>query len=93
MNRVQTAVDAIRNMNMDELNSVVEAVKMQRTWLAKTTARALAVGDTVEFTGRNGVTHTGTVTKINPKTVLVKEGYTTWKVTASLLKMVDSVAA
>ena len=89
MNKVQTAVDAIRNMNNDELNQVIEAIKLQRTWLAKTTARALAVGDWVEFTAR-GRTVTGKVTKINPKTVIVNEvGYGNWKVTASLLKVVD----
>ena len=89
MNKVQTAVDAIRNMNNDELNQVVEAIKMQRTWLAKTTARALAVGDWVEFAARGRIV-TGKVTKINPKTVIVNEvGYGNWKVTASLLKVVD----
>lgn len=90
MNKVQTAVDAIRNMNNDELNQVVEAIKMQRTWLARTMTRAMAAGDTVEFNARGRIV-TGTVTKINRKTVLVKENnaYTTWKVAASLLKVVD----
>ena len=90
MNNVRTAVEAIRNSNNDELNQIIEAIKLQRTYLARTTARALAVGDTVEFTGRNGATHTGSVTKINRKTVLVKEGYTTWKVTASMLRVVEA---
>ena len=90
MNKVQTAVDAIRNMNNDELNQVIEAVKLQRTWLARTMTRAMAVGDTVEFTGRGGRTVTGTVTKINRKTVIVNEGYTNWKVPASLLRVVEA---
>ena len=89
MNNVQTAVEAIRNSNNDELNQIIEAIKLQRTWLARTTARALAVGDTVQFTGRGGRTVTGTVTKINRKTVIVKDGYTNWKVTASMLKVVE----
>jgi len=90
MNKVQTAVDAIRNMNNDELNQVIEAVKLQRTWLARTMTRAMAVGDTVEFTGRGGRTVTGTVTKINRKTVIVNEGFTNWKVPASLLRVVEA---
>jgi len=90
MNKVQTAIDAIRNMNNDELNQVIEAVKLQRTWLARTMTRAMAVGDTVEFTGRGGRTVTGTVTKINRKTVIVNEGYTNWKVPASLLRVVEA---
>ena len=90
MNKVQTAITEIRNMNNDELNQVIEAIKMQRTWLARTTARALAVGDTVEFEAR-GRTVTGKITKINRKTVIVSEpAYGNWKVTASLLKMVDT---
>ena len=89
MNKVQTAITEIRNMNNDELNQVVEAIKLQRTWLARTTAGALAVGDTVEFDARGRIVQ-GVVTKINRKTVIVKEGYTNWKVTASLLKVVDT---
>lgn len=47
MSNVQTAVNAIRNMNNDELAQVIEAVKMQRTWLARTATRSLTVGDAV----------------------------------------------
>ena len=86
MNNVQTAVEAIRNADNDELNQIIEAIKLQRTWLARTTARALTVGDTVSFTGRGGKTVTGTVTKINRKTVVVREqGYGQWRVPASML--------
>ena len=90
MNKVQTAITEIRNMNNDELNQVIAAIKLQRTWLAKTTARALAVGDLVEFKGRYGNTERGRVQKINPKTVIVDAGHTRWKVTASLLKVVEA---
>ena len=90
MNKVQTAIDAIRNMNNDELNQIVDAIKLQRTYLARTMTRAMAVGDTVEFTGRGGRTVTGTVTKINRKTVIVNEGFTNWKVPASLLRVVEA---
>lgn len=90
MNKVQTAITEIRNMNNDELNQVIAAIKLQRTWLAKTTARALAVGDLVEFTGRYGNTERGRVVKINPKTVIVDAGHTRWKVTASLLRVVEA---
>jgi len=88
MNNVQTAITAIRNMSNDEINQVVEAIKLQRTYNARQTARALSVGDTVSFTGRGGATVTGVVEKINRKTVIVKEGFTKWKVTASLLKQI-----
>jgi uncharacterized protein YkvS len=95
MNKVQITIDHIRNMNSDELNQVVEAIKLQRNWLARTTARALGVGDVVEFTGRAGRTVQGVVSKINQKTVIVREAPrgnllgTNWKVTASMLKLVQ----
>jgi uncharacterized protein YkvS len=85
MNNVQTAITAIRAMNNDEINQVVEAIKLQRTFLARSTARGLTVGDTVSFTGRGGATVVGTVEKINRKTVIVRDGMTKWKVSASLL--------
>lgn len=94
MSNVQTAVTAIRNMNNDEINQVVEAIKLQRTYLARNTARALAVGDTVRFQGRDGRKVVGTVEKVNRKTVIVNEaGHGRWRVTASLLTRVDTQTA
>jgi len=84
MNRVETAVDAIRNMTNEELNEIVSEIKLRRTRLARLNTQRLAVGDTVKFAARGHVV-TGTVTKINRKTVMVKDGYTNWKVAASLL--------
>lgn len=84
MNRVETAVDAIRNMTNEELNEIVSEIKLRRTRLARLNTQRLAVGDTVKFAARGQVV-TGTVTKINRKTVMVKDGYTNWKVPASLL--------
>ena len=89
MNNVQTAITAIRNMTNDEINQVVEAIKLQRTFNARATARSLTVGDVVEFTGRGGRTVVGTVEKINRKTVIVNSPTQgKWKVTASMLKQV-----
>jgi hypothetical protein len=85
MNRVETAVDAIRNMTNEELNEIVSEIKLRRTRLARLNTQRLAVGDPVEFTAR-GLTVRGTVEKINRKTVIVKEqGYGRWRVAASLL--------
>ena len=89
MNNVQTAITAIRNMTSDELNQVAEAIKLQRTFNARATARSLTVGDVVEFTGRGGRTVVGTVEKINRKTVIVNSPTQgKWKVTASMLKQI-----
>ena len=90
MNNVQIAITAIRNMNADEINQVVEAIKLQRTYNARSATRSLMVGDTVSFDAKTRGIITGTVTKINTKTVQVRCNRTQglWKVTASVLKQV-----
>jgi len=86
MTMINTVLDQIQRMDNDELNRVIAAVKSQRTYLARNMTRGLRVGDIVSFDSRSG-TVTGTVRKVNPKTVLVKDrnSATTWKVTATLL--------
>ena len=89
MNKVQTAITAIRDMNNDEINQVVEAIKLQRTFNARATARALSIGDVVQFAGRANRTVVGTVEKINRKTVVVNSPTQgKWKVTASMLTQI-----
>ena len=86
MTMINTVLDQIQRMDNDELNRVIAAVKSQRTYIARNMTRKLLVGDVVSFATKHR-TVTGTVRKINPKTVLVKDSKsaTTWKVTATLL--------
>jgi len=90
MNNVQKAITAIRNIETSaELDQLIDAFKLQRTYLARQSARSLMVGDAVEFTGRGGRTVVGTVEKINRKTVIVNSPTQgKWKVTASALTQV-----
>ena len=91
MNTVQTAVTAIRNADRNELNQIIEAVKLQQTWLAKQSARTFSVGDAVKFTGRGNRTVVGTVSKVNPKTIVVDSpSQGRWKVTASMLTSLEA---
>jgi hypothetical protein len=91
MNTVQTAVTAIRNADRNELNQIIEAVKLQQTWLAKQSARTFSVGDAVQFTGRGNRTVIGTVSKVNPKTIVVDSpSQGRWKVTASMLTSLEA---
>lgn len=93
MNNVQTAITAITYMNSDELNQVIEAIKLQRNYLTRQKAVTFRVGDTVNFAAY-GQQVVGVVTKVNTKTVAVKQNnaFTTWRVHASLLKKVDTLA-
>ena len=89
MTMIRTVIDQVSRMDAEELNRVVEAVKLQRTFLAKESARGLFIGDCVSFTSKRGTTVQGTVTKVNPKTVLVDTVHDgRWKVTASMLTLV-----
>ena len=86
-NLVTKSVELIYQMDNDQLSEIVEAIKLKRTHLAKTVARSIVVGDIVSFNGRRGQTVTGKVTKVNQKTVVVRDSTTQiqWKVTASML--------
>jgi hypothetical protein len=93
MNDFATAVIAIQKMNNDELNAVVRAIKLRRTYLARQSANTFQVGDTVNFAAR-GMQVVGTVTKVNVKTVQVRQNnsLTLWKVHASLLSPVRKMS-
>lgn len=87
MNTVQTAITAIHNMNNDELNQVVDAIKLRRNYLTRQKSAGIRVNDRVSFNARGQVL-LGTVVKVNPKTIHVRQdnSFTTWRVHASLLK-------
>ena len=52
MNNVQTAINAIRNTDRNELNQIIEAVKLQQNFLARQSARSFMKGDAVPTTVR-----------------------------------------
>lgn len=72
----------------DELRSIIEAVKMRRARLTKQNIRATIVGDQVSFTGRGGMTITGTVTKVMQKNVIVNTQRGNYRVPANMLEKV-----
>lgn len=87
----QEAITAIYSMTYDELEQAIVAVRHRQQFLARSMTRQLQPGDTVSFQAR-GRTVVGEVIKVNQKNVKVREGFTTWNVNASLLK-VESVVA
>jgi hypothetical protein len=84
--QVAETVTRIFQMDNRELDQVIAAVKQRRTWLAKDTARSIQAGQTVSFENRNQ-TVLGTVKKVNPKNILVRENstQTVWRVPANML--------
>ena len=80
----------VKTANYDQLEEVARLLKQRRSVLETKNAMTLRVGDVVEFVNR-GFVQGGVVTKINRKTVIVREespsGMTTnWKVPAVMLK-------
>ena len=87
MTMLNTVLDQVARMDNAELNRVIDAVKMRRTFISKESARGLFIGDSVSFEGKRGVRVQGTVSKVNSKTVVVDTAQGGWKVTASLLTL------
>jgi hypothetical protein len=77
----------IFGMNMQELAELNGLICDTMRRLQRTAARSFRMGDLVSFVDRNGRTLSGTVIKVNQKTVSVRSGNTTWRVTGSLLKL------
>jgi hypothetical protein len=93
-NLVTKAVELIYQMDSADLSQVIEAVKLKRQHLARQATRSVILGDTVTFDAR-GRTVVGKVTKVNQKTLQVREergmASTNWKVTASLVRKVETI--
>ena len=78
-------------LNNDELNKVIEAVKLRRNQLHFQDAHSLKFNDRVSFQGRTGRTETGTVEKVKIKYVLVRtDAVQRWNVPGSHLTLIKS---
>lgn len=87
MTTYQDAVNYILGQATDEeTRAIIEAVKQRRAWLTRTNIRATVVGDKVSFTGRGGLTITGTVTKVMQKNVIVNTNRGNYRVPANMLQ-------
>jgi hypothetical protein len=75
-NLVTKAIESIYQMDNNELNQVVEAIKLKRTHLARQVARSVVKGDIVQFEGRRGQMIQGKVMKVNQKTLVVMDSQT-----------------
>ena len=81
-------------LNDQDLNSVIAAVKYARRHLQRQVTSSLMVGDRVSFTSsRSGQTMTGKVTKIAIKYVTVSCTMGNWRVPANMLTKVTETEA
>ena len=80
--------------NIEDLREAQNALQVRYRELQRRSALSFRVGDKVSFKSRSGDTITGTVSKVNQKTVAVKTVSTlnspasNWKVSPSLLRKI-----
>ena len=92
IDHARSALEHISHCTMEELSLVFEAARRRQDRLSMLAANRFEPGDTVTWKGKSGAQLTGTVDKINKKTI----GVTTfgplldqWTVSALLLKKVE----
>ena len=91
--KLNKMIQDIYTLNSDELNQVVDAVKLRRNQLHSLDAHSLRIGQRVSFQGRRGITEKGTVRKIKIKYVLVEtDRGQRWNVPGSHLTQIKEVA-
>ena len=71
-NRLKKTIDAIQQMDSEELNSVITAIKLRRNQLHFRDAQSFKVGDSVSFTGRHNAILKGVIEKVKIKYILVR---------------------
>jgi len=96
MANVKNIIQGIYSIDSnDELNQIVEAIKLKRTQLSRQAVRNFTVGDMVQFTSsRTGGTVNATVKKVNRKYVIVSThiGGEQWRVPATMLTHIQEIA-
>ena len=71
-NRLKKTIEAIQQMDSEDLNSIVTAIKLRRNQLHFRDAQSFKVGDRVSFNGRHGAVLKGTIEKVKIKYILVR---------------------
>jgi len=96
MANIQKIITDIYNLSTnDELNQIVEAIKLKRNQLSRQAVRNFAKGDLVQFTSsRTGGKVNATVEKVNKKYIIVQAhiGGDKWRVPATMLTHISEIA-
>ena len=88
---VTKASDLILKMDNEQLNEIVESIKLKRQVIAREAVRSFRVGDMVEFNRRkySGLVQ-GKITKVNRKNInVLSNSGTPWRVSATLLRPME----
>lgn len=88
----QTTLKTIRTADHETLNAIIAEIKARQRSMQQEIAVSFSVGEKVTFNAKRRGIVEGLITKINQKTVKVKQTNglgTTWSVSPSLLKKVS----
>ena len=84
-------VDSIMQMDSDDIEHVVNAVRSRREMLSIKAKAQFRIGDRVKFFSRRSQEEIeGTVHKINRKKIVVSVGAISWTVPPTMLERVDN---
>ena len=92
IDHARSAIEHISHCTMEELRLVFEAARRRQDRLSLLAANRFEPGDTVTWKAKSGAQMTGTVVKINQKTIGVRTIgplLDQWTVAATLLKKVE----
>ena len=91
MTDMDYVVDTIMQMDADDIEHVVTAIRSRREMLSLRAKAQFRVGDRVKFFSRkNHEEIKGTVHKINRKRIVVSVGAFSWTVPPTMLERIDS---
>lgn len=77
------------DLNNDQLNSIVMAIKYRRSQMTREVKRSVMLGDRVKFySSKRNQTVVGTVEKVAVKYITVNAGSSRWRVPANLIEAV-----
>ena len=87
---INDVVDAIMQMDTDDIEHVINAVRSRRDMLSIKAKARFRIGDRVKFfSRRNQEDVVGTVHKINRKKIVVSVGASSWTVPPTMLERIE----
>jgi hypothetical protein len=92
--KINDVLNFIDDLNADDLQKVINVVKMRRNQLHFKDAQSFKIGDSVSFEGRHGAILKGVVEKVKIKYILVRTtSGTRWNVPGSHLTKIKETAS
>ena len=90
MDKLQEVTDAILEMSSEEIQQVIDVIKIQRERNSLVAKAKFRVGDRVQFFSRREQKDVvGTVQKINRKRIVVTVGVISWTVSPTMLSLAE----